>query len=133
MLVLIAVCLALAVSVLLRVMGDTFQHTYGSGWPIAQFAVLLIAHGAAGAASWHAGYQRWSDRLLWMLAVHVHCATYAFNWPVYQGLAATTETTRDVLPLLGALGLIVGPSILMYGGPVAALVNPPRRPTEEVS
>ena len=133
MLVLIAVCFALVVSLLLRAAGDTYQHTYGASWPIIQFAVLLIAHGAAGAASWAGDYRRWSDRLMAMVAVHVHCATYAFNWPVYQGFTATTDATRDILPLLATLGLIVGPSILMYGGPVAALINPPIRRAEDAS
>ena len=108
-----------------------YEHDYGTAWPIIQFAVLLIAHGTAGAVSWVSDYRTWSDRLMAMVAVHLHCVTYALNWPVYQGLTATTETTRDILPLLAALGMIIGPSILMFGGPIAAIVNPRQRRTEE--
>ena len=134
MLVLIAVCFALVVSLALRVFGDSYQHTYGNGWPIIQFAVLLLAHGLAGLSSWTADARGWGDRLLWLAAIHLHGATYALNWPVYAGFArGATGLTAELLPTLAALLLIIAPSILMYGGPVAALVNPPaRRPTKDL-
>ena len=127
MLVLIAVCFALCVSVVLRTFGDAYDHTYGPGWPIVQLVILLIVHCTAGVASWTAGYRTWSQRLMWLIAIHLHTITYALNWPVYQGLTGTSDLTRELLPTLAAVALIILPSLLMYGGPVAALINPPRR------
>ena len=131
MLVLIAVCFALVVSLLLRAAGDTYQHTYGAAWPVIQLVILLLAHCAAGLASWFGDYRTFGDRLMWMVALHVHAVTYALNWPVYQGLTGTVALTPELLPNLSAFGLILLPSMLMYGGPVAALINPPRRRSEE--
>lgn len=60
----------------------------------------------------------------WLMALHLHAVTYALNWPVYQGLTGATELTRDLLPNLAAFFLILLPSILMYGGPIAAVLTP---------
>ncbi len=38
MLTLIAVCFALVVSLGLRALGDTYQHTYGGGWPVSSWS-----------------------------------------------------------------------------------------------
>ena len=136
MVVLVAVCFALCVSLALRALGDTYQHEFGGSWPVIQFAVLLLAHGAAGLASWRQGADAdqwgpwetgWGDRVLWLAAIHLHVVTYALNWPVYQGFTGTTELTRDLMPTMAAVLLIIVPSILMYGGPVAAIMQPRRR------
>ena len=131
MLALIAVCLALAVSLLLRAAGDDYQHVYGGGWPVIQLVILSLAHSGAGLASWMGDYRSFPNRLMWMMALHLHAVTYALNWPVYQGLTGTVAQTPDLLPNLSAFLLILLPSLLMYGGPVAALINPPRRRAEE--
>ena len=127
MLTLIVVCFALVVSLLLRAGGDTYEPFYGGGWPVIQLVILTLAHGAAGLASWLGDYRSWANRLLWMMALHLHAVTYALNWPVYHGLTGTVAQTPDLLPNLSAFFLILLPSLLMYGGPVAALINPPRR------
>ena len=131
MLALIAVCFALVVSLGLRALGETHQHFYGGGWPVIQPVILAIAHCAAGLASWAGDYRSWAQRLMWMMALCLHAVTYALNWPVYLGLVGATELTRDLLPNLAAFFLIMLPSILMYVGPVAALINPPRRTSED--
>ncbi len=131
MLALIAVGFALVVSLGLRALGDTHQPFYGASWPIIQLVVLAIAHCAAGLASWSGGHRSWADRLMWIMALQLHAVTYALNWPIYQGLTGTTDLTRELLPNFAAFFLILLPSLLMYGGPVAALVNPPRRDAEE--
>ena len=131
MLALIAVGFALVVSLGLRALGETHQPFYGAGWPIIQLVILSVVHSAAGLASWIGDYRSWAQRLMWMMALHLHAVTYALNWPVHQGLTGTTELTRDLLPNLAAFFLILLPSLLMYGGPVAALINPPRRHSEE--
>ena len=133
MLTLIAVCFALAVSLLLRVAGHEYQHVYGSGWPIIQLVILAIVHSAAGLASWMGEYRYFPNRLMWLMALYLHAVTYALNWPVYQGLTGTVAQTPDLLPNLSAFLLILLPSLLMYGGPVAAVINPPRRRTEETA
>ena len=133
MLALIAVCFALAVSLLLRAAGHDYQHTYGSGWPIIQLVILAIVHGGAGLSSWLGEYRSFANRLMWLVALYLHAVTYALNWPVYQGLAGTVAQTPDLLPNLSAIFLILIPSILMYGGPVAAVIAPPRRRSEETS
>ncbi len=131
MLVLIAVCFALVVSLALRTFGDDFGHAYGPAWPMLQLAVLLVAHLAAGLASWSARYQTWSQKLLWLVAIHVHTLTFALNWPVYVGIIGDGEMSEQLLPTLTAVALVILPSLLMYRGPVAALINPPRRPQPE--
>ena len=132
MLVLIAVCFALVVSLVLRTLGDDFRHTFGASWPLVQLAVLLVAHGAAGLASWTVRYQTWSQKLLWLIAIHVHTLTFALNWPVYVGIIGTGEVSRQLLPTLTAVALVILPSLLMFGGPIVALLNPPRRKQPEV-
>ncbi len=124
MLALIAVCFTLAVSLLLRAAGSDYQHAYGGGWPVIQLVILAVLHGAAGLASWSGDYRSFANRLMWLLALHLHAVTYAINWPVYQGLVGTVAQTPDLLPNLSAFFLILLPSLLMYGGPVAAIVNP---------
>lgn len=131
MLVLAAVGFALVVSFVLRFAGTEYEATYGGAWPVIQLVILAVAHSAAGLASWSADCHEWSDRLMWMMALHLHAVTYALNWPVYQGLVGTTELTRELLPNLAALFLILLPSLLMYGGPIAALFSSPRRTREE--
>ena len=130
MLVLIAVCFALVVSLGLRALGDYLQHFYVGSWPIIQFTPLLLVHGLAGMASWTGDPRTWGSRLMWMAAVHIHTVTYALNWPIYFGLANTGGAHQGVLPMLGALLLIIGPSILMFGGPIVALLNGGHRKTE---
>ena len=132
MLCLIAVCFALVVSLLLRAAGHHYQDDYGAAWPIIQLVILLIAHGTAGLASWAGDYRSYADRLMWMLALSIHAVTYALNWPVYQGITGSTELTRELLPNLAAFGLVLLPSLLIYGGPIAALIHPPRR-TEDAT
>ena len=131
MLVLITVCFALAVSLVLRTFGDDYRHTFGAAWPLVQLAILLAAHGAAGIASWTARYQAWPQKLLWLIAVHVHTVTYALNWPVYAGITGGGETARELPPTITAVALVILPSLLMYGGPITALINPPRKPAAE--
>ena len=124
MLTLIAVCFALVVSLGLRALGDVHQPFYGAGWPIIQLVILAVAHSAAGLASWSGEHHGWANRVMWLMALHLHAVTYSLNWPVYQGLVGTTELTRDLLPNLAAFFLILLPSILMYGGPIAAVLTP---------
>lgn len=131
MLVLIAVCFALAVSLALRTVDEDLRHVFGASWSLVQMAILLAAHGAAGLASWTARYRAWPQKLMWLIAVHVHTITYALNWPVYAGITGTGEVARELLPTITAVALVILPSLLMYGGPIAALINPPRRPTTE--
>ena len=126
MLTLIAVCFALAVSLLLRVAGHDYQHFYGSGWPIIQLVILAIFHSTAGLASWVEESRSFPNRIIWMMALYLHAVTYAINWPVYQGLTGTVAQTPHLLPNLSAFLLILLPSLLMYGGPVAAVLNPRR-------
>ena len=130
MLALTAVGFALVVSLLLRAAGHDYQHVYGNAWPVIQLVVLMVVHSAAGLASWFGDYRSWADRLMWVAALHLHAVTYALNWPVYQGLTGTVAMTPDLLPNLSAFLLILLPSLLVYGGPVAALINPPRRRME---
>ena len=138
MVVLIAVCFALCVSLTLRALRDAFQLDFGNSWPIIEFAALLIAHGMAGIASWNFGtvpegrdekdgQPGWGDRLMWMAAIHVHVVTYALNWPVYQGITGTTELMKTLLPPMTAILLVIVPSILMFGGPVASIMRPRSR------
>ena len=131
MLALIAVCFALVVSLGLRALGDTHQPFYGAAWPIIQLVILAVVHSMAGLASWAGEYRSWAQRVMWMMALYLHAVTYALNWPVYQGLTGTVAQTPDLLPNLSAFFLILLPSLLMYGGPVAAVLNPPRRMSEE--
>ena len=124
MLALIAVCFALVVSLGLRALGDTHQPFYGAAWPVISLVILAIVHSAAGLASWAGDYGSWAQRLMWLMALHLHAVTYALNWPVYQGLTGTVAQTPDLLPNLSAFFLILLPSLLMYGGPVAAALTP---------
>lgn len=133
MLALIAVGFALVVSLGLRALGDTHQPFYGAGWPIIQLVVLTIAHCAAGLASWSGDYRTWGDRLMWMMALHLHAVTYALNWPIYQGLTGANELTRQLLPDFTAFFLVLLPSLLMIGGPIAALIHRPGRQPEDAS
>ena len=127
MIVLIAVCFALVVSLGLRALGDYLQHVYLGGWPIIQFALLLLVHGLAGLASWIGDPRTWGSRLMWMLAIYLHTVTYAINWPVYAGLVDAAQDHGDLLPTMAAVMLVIAPSILMFGGPIAALIYPRTR------
>ena len=133
MLALIAAGFALVIGLMLRAAGHDHQHVYGGGWPVIQLVTLTVVHSAAGLASWFGDYRTFADRLMWMMTLHLHAVTYALNWPLYQGLTGTVAMTPDLLPNLSAFFLILLPSLLMYGGPVAALINPPRRRSEEHS
>ena len=124
MLTLIAVCFALVVSLGLRALADVHQPFYGASWSIIQLVILAIAHNAAGLTSWSGDYRGWANRVMRLMALHLHAVTYALNWPVYQGLTGATELTRDLLPNLAVFFLILLPSILMYGGPIAAVLTP---------
>ena len=98
-----------------------------------RFAVLLLAHGAAGWASWNAGLNGWGDRVLWMLAISLHTATYTINWQVYAiewgaviqeypNPQHLTEGEVSLLQNLVILGVIALPTLLMLGGPLRAML-----------
>ena len=127
---LIWVGFALVISLVLRGAGDYLQHFYGPAWPAITLAILMLVHGMAGVASWTARYHGFGQRLLWLVAIHLHTLTYALNWPVYQGLLGQTPLMMSILPNLAAVGVIVAPSLLMYGGPVATVVQGSRRGDE---
>ena len=136
--VLSATVLALVLGVLLSV-----PITGGEQDALIRVFVLAMAHLLAGWMSWTASYQGWASRLCWMSAITTHTLTYTLNWELYAvswgalraqypGMTLLNEGQANTLQSLVIVGVIVLPSIMMYGGPFRAILRPPPpAPTED--
>ena len=117
--------MTLVIGVLLRGLDDTSVALFGNdGWRFMQVGALLVAHNMAGIVSWEAHYHSFSNRLLWLLAVALHPIIYTVNWHIYADLVLASSA-NILLQNITALGLVIIPTILVYGGPFNALVNAP--------
>ena len=127
---LIWVGFALVISLVLRGAGDYLQHFYGPAWPAITLAILMLVHGMAGVASWDSPLSRFRPTAF-VAGGHTHahldlCPQLAG----VPGLLGETPLMMSILPNLAAVGVIVVPSLLMYGGPVATVVQGSRRGDE---
>lgn len=84
------------------------------------FSLMVILHSIAGGLSWSANYHTYGNRILWLLAVHVHVLVYTVQWDMYTSITLGDDGTFMVL------GCIVMPSVLMFGAPFAAVIAPRR-------
>ena len=68
--------------------------------------------------------------MLWAVALLVHVLTYFFHWELYaiqwdpDRYEVLTEPQLDVVQFLVIVGIILVPSVLMFGGPVRAVLRP---------
>ena len=127
MAVLCFVVMTLLLGLVLNGMDESGAVIFGAdAWRIIQFCTLLIAHNMAGVASWEAHYHGFGNRLTWLIAIALHALAYSLNWEIYASLVLTDDSL-NLIPNLAALGLIIIPSFLVFGGPFNALINPPPR------
>lgn len=125
MLVLSFVTLCLVVNLILNSFDSTYIYERDA-WNLIKFGILLIAHNLTGLISWEAHYHSFANRLMWTLAVCLYPMVYVINWQFYAGLTLTGGDDA-MLRNLVAIGVIVMPSLLVFGGPFNAVVNPPSR------
>ena len=127
MLVLSLVVMTLLVGLFLQAMDGVAPVMFGDNdWRLVQLGVLLIVHCMAGIASWGAHYHQFGNRALWIVAVCLHPLVYTINWEIYAALVLTGDDT-NLAQNLTTMGIIIIPSMLLFGGPFNALINPPPR------
>ena len=91
---------------------------------------LMLLHSYGAYMSWTSHYSGWGDRMLWAVALLVHMLTYFFHWELYaiqwdpEKYAVLTEPQLDMMQFLVIVGIILIPSVLMFGGPTRAILRP---------
>lgn len=126
MVVLALVVLSLITGIILQSMDQPNMTLLGmDNWRLTQFGILVIVHCVTGISSWGAHYHSFGNRALWVVAICTHPMVYILNWELYAALSLSSDS-HNLIQNLNVLVLIIIPSMLLYGGPFNAVINPKR-------